>query len=210
MLKALIADDHAIVRRGLKEILAEEFDVEQFGEAGNASQVLELVYKQNWDILILDITMPGRSGLEVLKEVKHDHPQLPVLVLSIHPEDQFAIRTLRAGAAGYMTKENAPEELINAVRKVLGGGKYVSSSLAEKLAVEVTTDAGKPPHEALSDREYQVMRMLASGKTVGAIAKELSLSVKTISTHRARILEKMRMKNNAELTRYVLSNGLLD
>jgi two-component system, NarL family, invasion response regulator UvrY len=199
MLKALIADDHAIVRRGLKEILAEEFDVEQFGEAGNASQVLELVYKQNWDILILDITMPGRSGLEVLKEVKHDHPQLPVLVLSIHPEDQFAIRTLRAGAAGYMTKENAPEELINAVRKVLGGGKYVSSSLAEKLAVEVTTDAGKPPHEALSDREYQVMRMLASGKTVGAIAKELSLSVKTISTHRAR----------TELTRYVLSNGLL-
>src|ERR1043166_7598504 len=165
MLRALIADDHAIVRRGLKEMLAEEFDVAGFGEANNASQVLELIHKQRWDILILDITMPGRSGLEVLKEVKHTHSQLPVLVLSIHPEDQFAIRTLRAGAAGYMTKENAPEELIKAIKKVLGGGKYVTPSLAEKLAVELAADTSKLPHESLSDREYQVMRMIVSGKT---------------------------------------------
>ena len=209
MLRALIADDHAILRRGLKEILAEEFDVAGFGEANNASQVLELIHRQNWDILILDITMPGRSGLEVLKEVKHEYPRLPVLVLSIHPEDQFAIRTLKAGAAGYMTKENAPEELIKAIKKVLGGGKYVSSSLAEKLAAELTADAGKPPHDALSDREYQVMRMIASGKTVRVIADELSLSVKTVSTHRARLLEKMKMKNNAELMYYVLTNHLM-
>ncbi len=209
MLRALIADDHAIVRRGLKEILAEEFDVAGFGEASTASQVLELIHKQNWDILVLDITMPGRSGLEVLKEVKHEHPQLPVLVLSIHPEDQFAIRTLKAGAAGYMTKENAPDELIKAIRKVLSGGKYVSPSLAEKLAAELATDGEKPPHEILSDREYQVMQMIASGKTVRVIAHELSLSVKTISTYRARILEKMKMKNNAELIHYVLSNHLV-
>src|SRR5712692_9928052 len=209
MLIPLIADDHAIVRRGLKEILAEEFDVAGFGEASTASQVLELIHKQNWDILILDITMPGRSGLEVLKEVKHEHPQLPVLVLSIHPEDQFAIRTLKAGAAGYMTKENAPDELIKAIRKVLSGGKYVSPSLAEKLAAELATDGEKPPHEILSDREYQVMQMIASGKTVRVIAHELSLSVKTISTYRARILEKMKMKNNAELIHYVLSNHLV-
>jgi len=209
MLRALIADDHAIVRRGLKEILAEEFDVAGFGEASTASQVLELIHKQNWDILVLDITMPGRSGLEVLKEVKHEHPQLPVLVLSIHPEDQFAIRTLKAGAAGYMTKENAPDELIKAIRKVLIGGKYVSPSLAEKLAAELATDGEKPPHEILSDREYQVMQMIASGKTVRVIAHELSLSVKTISTYRARILEKMKMKNNAELIHYVLSNHLV-
>jgi len=209
MLRALIADDHAIVRRGLKEILAEEFDVAGFGEASTASQVLELIHKQNWDILVLDITMPGRSGLEVLKEVKHEHPQLPVLVLSMHPEDQFAIRTLKAGAAGYMTKENAPDELIKAIRKVLSGGKYVSPSLAEKLAAELATDGEKPPHEILSDREYQVMQMIASGKTVRVIAHELSLSVKTISTYRARILEKMKMKNNAELIHYVLSNHLV-
>ncbi len=209
MLRALIADDHAIVRRGLKEILAEEFDVAGFGEASTASQVLELIHKQNWDILVLDITMPGRSGLEVLKEVKHEHPQLPVLVLSMHPEDQFAIRTLKAGAAGYMTKENAPDELIKAIRKVLSGGKYVSPSLAEKLAAELATDGEKPPHEILSDREYQVMQMIASGKTVRVIAHELSLSVKTVSTYRARILEKMKMKNNAELIHYVLSNHLV-
>jgi DNA-binding NarL/FixJ family response regulator len=212
MLKALIADDHAVVRRGLKEILADAFDVSGFGEAGTAAQVLELARKQHWDILILDITMPGRNGLEVLKEVKHAYPKLPVLVLSMHPEDQFAIRTLKAGAAGYMTKENAPEELIKAIRKVLSGGKYVSDALAEKLAAQVATEAEaeKSPHEALSDREYQVMRMIASGKAVGTIAEELALSVKTISTYRARILEKMRMKNNAEITHYVLANQLLD
>jgi two-component system, NarL family, invasion response regulator UvrY len=210
MLQVLIADDHAVVRRGIKGIVSEEFDEVEFGEASTASQVLELVHTQRWDILILDITMPGRSGLEVLKEVKHGHPELPVLVLSIHPEDQFAIRTLRAGAAGYMTKENAPEELIKAIRKVVSGGRYVSSSLAEKLVVELAADTKKLPHESLSDREYQVLQMIVSGKTVGAIARDLSLSVKTISTHRTRILEKMRMKNNAELTYYMLSNRLLN
>ena len=210
MLKALIADDHAVVRRGLKEILAEELNVAGFGEAGNTAELLELVRKEHWDILILDITMPGRSGLEVLKDLKHDSPRLPVLVLSMHPEDQFATRTLKAGAAGYMTKENAPAELIIAVRKVLSGGTYVSASLAEKLARELATDPGERPHEALSDREYQVMRMIGSGKAVGTIAQELSLSKKTISTYRAHILEKMRMKNNAEIIHYVLTNHLLD
>jgi two-component system invasion response regulator UvrY len=210
MLKALIADDHAVVRRGLKEILTEELNVAGFGEAGNTTELLELVRKEHWDILILDITMPGRSGLEVLKDLKHDYPRLPVLVLSMHPEDQFATRTLKAGAAGYMTKENAPAELIKAVRKVLNGGTYVSAPLAEKLARELATDSGKPPHEELSDREYQVMRMIGSGKAVGMIAQELSLSKKTISTYRAHILEKMRMKNNAEIIHYVLVNHLLD
>jgi len=210
VLKALIADDHAVVRRGVKEILADAFDIAGFGEASTGAQVLELVRKQPWDILILDITIPGRNGLEVLKEVKHACPKLPVLVLSMHPEDQFAIRTLKAGAAGYLTKENAPEELIKAIRKVLSGGKYVSAALAERLATEVATEAGKPPHETLSDREYQVMRMIASGKAVGTIAEELALSVKTISTYRARVLEKMRLKNNAEVTHYVLTNRLLD
>ena len=181
-----------------------------FGEACNAQEVLKNVREQNWDIVILDITMPDRSGLDVLKELKRERPKLPVLFLSIHPEDQYAVRVLKAGAAGYMTKESAPEELVKAIRKVLRGGKYISPSLAEKLAFDLETDSEKPLHETLSDREYQVMCMIASGKTVKEIAKKLYLSVKTISTHRARILGKMKMKTNAELTHYAIKNRLVD
>ena len=210
MIKILIADDHAVVRRGLKQILAEEPNMAVFGEACNAQEVLKNVREQDWDIVILDITMPDRSGLDVLKELKRERPKLPVLFLSIHPEDQYAVRVLKAGAAGYMTKESAPEELVKAIRKVLRGGKYISPSLAEKLAFDLETDSEKPLHETLSDREYQVMCMIASGKTVKEIAKKLYLSVKTISTHRARILGKMKMKTNAELTHYAVKNRLVD
>jgi len=210
VIKILIADDHAVVRRGLKQILAEEPNMAVFGEACNAQEVLKNVREQNWDIVILDITMPDRSGLEVLKELKNIRPKLPVLILSIHPEEQYAVRVLKAGAAGYMTKESAPEELVKAVRKVIRGSKYISPSLAEKLAFDLETDSEKPLHETLSDREYQVMCMIASGKTVKEIAKKLYLSVKTISTHRARILGKMKMKTNAELTHYAIKNRLVD
>lgn len=210
MIKVLVVDDHAIVRQGLKLVLTDEFSLLEFGEACNSQEVLDQVDKQRWDIVVLDITMPGRNGLEVLKELKQIRPELPVLVLSMHPENQFAVRVLKAGAAGYMTKENAPDELVKAIKKVLAGGKYVSPSLAEKLAFDLETNMEKPFHEALSDREYQVMCMIASGKTVKQIAGELSLSVKTISTYRTRILEKMKMKNNAELTYYAIRNRLVD
>lgn len=210
MIKILIADDHAIVRRGLKQIVAEGPNMAVMGEAQNAKAVLELIRKENWDVVVLDITMPGKWGLDVLKELKIERPKLPVLVLSMHPEDQFAVRALKAGAAGYMTKESAPEELVEAIRKVFAGGKYVSPSLMEKLVSDLEIDTQKPLQETLSDREYQVMRRLAAGKTVGEIAEELSLSVKTISTYRTRILEKMRMSTNAELIHYALRNGLVD
>lgn len=210
MLKILIADDHPIVRRGLKQILSEEPDVAVVGEAQNSQEVLELVRKQNWDIVILDITMPGRGGLDVLKELKQAHPKLPILILSMHPEDQYALRALKAGAAGYLTKESCTEELVKAIRKVLSGGKYVSSSVAEKLAFNLESDRSKPLHEQLSDREYQVMCMIASGKTVSEIAGELALSVKTIGTYRARILQKIQMRTNAELTHYAIENKLVE
>jgi DNA-binding NarL/FixJ family response regulator len=209
-LRILIADDHPIVRQGLKQILASEPDVVAVGEAENAQKALELVRKQHWDVVVLDITMPGRGGLDVLKELRHERPKLPVLVLSAHPEDQYAVRVLRGGAAGYMTKEKAPEELIKAIKKVLHGGKYLSESLAEKLAFDLETDSEKPLHETLSDREYQVMLMIASGKTATQISKKLCLSVKTISTYRTRILEKMGMKSNAELMRHAIQNRLID
>ena len=207
MIKILVADDHPIVRRGLKEILAEESDMQVGGEAATAEEVFRKVRAEPWDVVLLDITMPG-GGLDVLKELRRLYPKLSVLVLSMHPEDQFGLRVLKLGAAGYMTKESAPEELVKAIRKVCQGGKYVSSSLAEKLAFHLEDDRLKPPHEALSDREYQVMCLIASGKRVSDIAQELSLSVKTVSTYRARILEKMKLKNNAELTRYVLEKQL--
>ena len=210
MLKILIADDHPIVRQGLKQILSEESDMGVFGEAQNSQEVLELVRKQDWDIVILDITMPGRGGIDVLKELKHQYPKLPLLILSMHPEDQYAVRALKAGAAGYLTKESAQEELIKAIRKIVRGGKYISSTLAEKLAFDLETETEKPLHETLSDREHQVLLMIASGKTVSEIAEELSLSVKTIDTYRARILEKMKMKTNAELMHYAIKNGLVD
>ena len=210
MIRILIADDHPIVRRGLREILAEQPDMGPMGEAENSQGVLELVRRQDWDIVMLDIAMPGRGGLEVLKELKQERPRLPVLVLSMHPEEQYGVRTLKAGAAGYLNKESAPDKLVQAIRKILSGGKYISPTLAERLACAVERDRTKPLHEFLSDREYQVLCMIASGKTVSGIAGELSLSVKTISTYRSRILEKMRMKTNAEVTHYAIKNALID
>jgi DNA-binding NarL/FixJ family response regulator len=209
-MKILITDDHAVVRQGLKQILAAEFKKAEFGEAGNAQESIRRVTEEQWDVVILDVTMPGRSGLEVLKDIKQLRQKLPVLILSMHPEDQFAVRMLKAGASGYMTKESAPEALVGAVRKVISGGRYVSPELAEKMASYLAIDVQTPPHERLSDREFLVLRMIASGKTVGAIAKELSLSVKTISTYRARILEKTSMANNAELTHYAIQNHLVE
>ena len=187
-MQCLVVDDHAIVRRGLKEILVDEFEGAYVGEAQNAQEAFELILHREWDVVVMDITMPGRSGLDLLKEVKRSCPKLPVLILSIHPEEQFAVRVLKAGASGYMTKETATDELVHAVRKVVAGGKYVSSALAEMLASGLTiAEDEKPPHERLSDREYEVFRLIASGLTVSEIAANLSLSVKTVSTYRSRI-----------------------
>ncbi len=209
-MRILIADDHAILRRGLKEILAHELPGVACGEAENAQQVLAQIQNQEWDVVILDVTMPGRSGLDVLRDLKALRPMLPVLVLSMHPEDQYGKRILKAGASGYMNKDSAPEELIKAIRKVRSGGRYVSPALAEKLALSLSEDAARPAHDILSDREFEVLRMLASGKTVGQIAQELHLSATTVSTYRARILEKMNMTTTAELMRYAFENHLVD
>ena len=209
MIRILIVDDHAILRRGLRALLSDEFHGAAFGEASNAQQALEELRKKRWDVALLDITLPGKSGLELLKEFKAARPKLPVLILSAHPEDQFAVRVLKAGAGGYLTKESAPEELAKAIRKVLAGGQYVSPALAEKLALRVRKDITLSPHETLSDREYDVMSRIASGKTVTEIAGELSLSPKTISTYRARVLEKLGVKNSAEIVQYAIRNGLV-
>ena len=208
MMRVLIVDDHAILRRGLRSLLSDVFARAEFGEASNAEQALELG-KERWDVALLDITLPGKSGLDLLKELKAARPRLPVLVLSVHPEDQFAIRALKAGAEGYMTKESAPEKLVEAIHKILAGGRYVSPTLAEKLALSVRKDFTRTPHETLSDREYEVMCRIASGKTVTEIAGELSLSVKTISTYRTRLLEKLGVKNSADITRYAIRNQLV-
>jgi len=210
MIKILIADDHAIVREGLKQILAETPDMVVADEASNGQEVLNKVWEKEYDVVVLDISMPGISGLDILKQLKSQRPKLPVLVLSMHPEEQYAVRVLRAGASGYLTKQSVPDELIMAIRKVSLGRKYVSSFLAEKLASDLGIETEKLSHETLSDREYQVMCMIASGKTVKEVADELFLSVKTISTYRSRILEKMKMKSNAELTHYVIKNKLVD
>lgn len=209
-IKILIADDHAVVRQGLKQILTDTPGMNVAGEAANAQEVLSKVRSGDWDVLILDLSMPGSSGLDTLKEVKREQPKLPVLVLSIHSEDQYAERVLRAGGSGYMTKDCAVDELISAIRKVHSGGKYVSPQLAEKLAFELENDSERLPHETLSDREYHVMRRIASGKTVKEIADELSLSAKTISTYRVRVLRKMKLKNNAEVIHYAIQNSLVD
>jgi len=209
-MRVLIADDHAVFRRGLRETLAEAFSKVIFGEARTAQEAVEHVRRQDWDVIILDISMPGKSGLDILDELKRLRPKLPILLLSMHPEEQFARRALKGGAAGYLTKESVPEELKEAVRKVAMGGRYVSATLAEKLAVDLREGADTPLHELLSDREFQVLRMIASGKSVKDIADELSLSVKTVSTYRARILEKSGMKTNAELIRYALQSQLVD
>ena len=208
-MRILIADDHAVFRRGLRETLREAFAKATFGEANTAEETLEFVRRSAWDVLILDISMPGKSGLDILEEVKRLRPRLPVLFLSMHPEEQYARRALKAGAAGYLTKESVPEELKAAVRKVVAGGRYVSVSLAERLAYDLRRGADAPAHELLSDREFQVLRMIGAGKTVKDIADELSLSVKTVSTYRSRILEKTGMRTTAELIRYALQEQLV-
>jgi two-component system invasion response regulator UvrY len=209
-IEILIADDHPIVREGFKQVISETDDMIVAGEASNGQEVLALVRKREYDLILLDISMPGRSGLEVLKELKTEYQKIPVLILSIYPEEQYAVRAFRAGASGYLTKASAPNELISAIRKIVHGGRYVSESLAEKLTYYLDQDTSKPLHDMLSDREYQVLLMLGSGKTVKEIAEILFLSVKTISTYRSHILEKMKMKNNAEMTLYVVKNKLID
>jgi two-component system invasion response regulator UvrY len=206
----LVADDHAVVRRGLIQLLTDGLPHARFGEAGTAAEAVAAARAGEWDLLVLDISLPGRSGLDALKDVKSARPKLPVLILSMHPEEQFAVRALRAGAAGYLTKQTAPEELLAAVRKVLRGGRYVSASLAERLASEIGGEGGKEPHETLSDREFQVLRLIASGLTLTAIAAKLSISVQTVSTYRARLLEKMGMATNADLTKYAHLHGLIE
>src|SRR5947208_15285764 len=210
MIRVCVVDDHAVVREGLKRIIAENPGMAVTSEAGDGHEALRVIQSEPCDVVLLDITMPNKSGLDVLKQLHSESPRLPVLVLSMHAEDQYAVRLLRAGAAGYLTKDSAPGKLVQAIRKVVRAGKYVSPSLAEKLVFALNGDSTKAPHEILSDREYQVLCMLASGKTVTMIAEELSLSVKTVSTYRVRILEKLNMKNNAELTRYAIKEGLVD
>ena len=209
MIRVLIADDHAIVRDGLKQIFKETSDIIVAGEAANGTEVIEKIKFEIFDLVVLDISMPGRGGLDVLKYIKLHNPTLPVLVLSMYSEDQYAVRVLKAGASGYMTKESASEELISAVRRIYDGHKYVSPNLAEKLADSLDKNHRKSGHEALSDREFQVMQLIGSGMTVGEIAEELTLSIKTISTNRSRILEKMGMKNNAELICYAIRHNLV-
>ncbi len=210
IIKVFIADDHAIVREGLKQILAETRDIVVAGEAENGLDAIKLFRKSDCQVMLLDISMPDRSGIEVLKQIKKENPELAVLMLSMHREDQYAIRSLKAGAAGYLTKQSAPRELVTAIRQVAGGLKYISAALAQELANHVGDDHEAPPHDTLSDREYQTLTMIASGKTVGMIAKELSLSVKTVSEYRARLLVKMKLKNSAELTHYAIKNQLVE
>lgn len=210
MIRVLVADDHAVVRRGVLQILDEAPDMIAAGEASSGRQVLREVQEHDYDVLVLDIAMPDGSGLEVLEQLRTLKSKLRVLILSVYPERQYAVRALKAGAAGYLTKESAPDELVTAIRKVAQGGKYITRSLAEKLAAELVGETEKPPSEALSDREYQVMRLLAGGKTITEIAAELSLSVKTISTYRARVLDKLNLRNTAEIIRYAFEHGLVE
>lgn len=209
MTRILLVDDHAVVRQGLKQILSETVAGAEFGDAATAAEALRKIGSERWDLAILDLSLGDRGGLDVLKEIQATRPRLPVLVLSMHPEEQFAVRALRAGAAGYVTKKTAAADIVTAVRRVLAGGKYVSPSLAERLAVEIRGDWQKAPHETLSDREYQVFWLLAMGNTVKQTAETLSLSPQTVSTHRSHILEKMGMTTNAELTQYAIQNRLL-
>jgi two-component system invasion response regulator UvrY len=209
MMNILLADDHSIVRRGLKEILLEEFPDANFQEASDGQELIRKMRADKFDVIISDVSMPGKNGLEALKVIKAEAPSIPVLVLSIHPEELYAIRVLKAGASGYLTKESAPEELVKAVRMVMLGRKYITPSLAEKMASNLDSDFSKLPHELLSDRELDVLKLIAGGKTVSEIAVDLSLSVNTISTYRSRVLEKMNLKSNSELTFYAISNNLL-
>lgn len=210
MTKLLIVDDHEVVRDGIKSLFDVQREATLFGEAGTPAEAVQLVSEQNWDVVVLDLSLGGRSGLDVLKELKQIRPRLPVLILSMHSEEQYARRAFKAGAAGYITKDSSRVELLKAIDKVRRGGKYVSSTLAEKLIVYLETGAEASPQEALSDREFEVLRLITSGKTVSEIADLLGLSVKTISTYRARVLEKMHMETNAELTHYAVQNNLFD
>jgi DNA-binding NarL/FixJ family response regulator len=209
MIKVIIVDDHPVVRRGLKQILQEEPDVEVVGEAESAQEAFKIIRTIDCDAVVLDISLPGASGVEILKQLKHEYQKLPVLILSVHPEEQYAVRVMKAGASGYLTKESAPEELVKAIRKIISGGKYISSSLAERLITDIDT-SGKPHHEKLSDREFEIMRMIAQGKAIKTIAEELYLSEKTVSTYRTRLLEKMGMTTNAEIISYALKNKLIE
>jgi DNA-binding NarL/FixJ family response regulator len=210
MLRICIADDHAIVRKGLKQILSETPDLVVSGEAATGQELLRQVGKNDFDVVLLDISMPGRNGLEILKELRAEKPRHPVLILSVYPEEQYAVRALKTGAAGYLTKESAPEELIAAIRRISLGKKYVTSSLAEKLASYLETDLEKPPHESMSNREFSILCRIGAGKSVTEIAAELTLSVKTVSTYRSRILKKLGLKNNAEIMKYAIRAGLAE
>ena len=207
-LRFLITDDHAVVRRGLKQILSEAFSGAKFGEATNVRELLDLVREREWDVVLLDLSLPGRSGLDAVQEIKMARPAAQVLILSMHPEDQFAVRCLRLGADGYMTKDAPPEVLLQAVRKVAAGGKYVSADLAERLATDLSAGGDRPAHELLSSREFEVMRKIAAGRTAGEIAVELHLSVKTVSTYRSRVLQKMNLRTNADIMHYAFRAGL--
>lgn len=207
MIKVLIVDDHAIVRKGLRHIAEESKQIE-VGEAGDGAEALNKLRTERWDVLVLDINLPGRNGLDVLQTARDMYAKLPVLVLSGHSEDQYAVRVLRAGASGYMSKDAAPDQLVAAIQKVMNGGKYISLALAEQLAFELSENNDRLPHEKLSAREYRVLIMIGEGKAVGEIAAELLLSVKTVSTYRARVLEKLNLQNNAQLMRYVMDHGL--
>lgn len=209
-IRVMIADDHAIVRQGLKQILADTEDLVVTGEANGGVEAVRLARDGDWDILLLDVSMPDRNGIEALKLLKKEHPRLPVLMLSMHPEEQYAVRALKAGAAGYLSKQSAPDLLVEAIRQVATGRKYISPAVALQLAEAVATDSDRPPHETLSDREYQTLCLIASGRTLSEIALELKLSAKTVSVYRARLLEKMNMKHNAELTHYGLKHGLVE
>lgn len=209
-IRVLVADDHVLFRSGLKMVLEDTPDMVVADEAGTGREALHKAVNGDFDVLLLDISMPERSGFDILKDLKNLKPDLPVLILTMHPEDKYAVRVLKAGASGYLTKKNAPDELVAAIRKVLTGGRYVSPSLAEKIAFELQEGAEKPPHELLSNREYQVMCLIASGKSISDIADELSLSINTVSTYRARILEKIRLKNTAELIHYAITNNLVE
>ena len=209
MIKVMIADDHSVVRRGIKQILSEETDIQVIGEAANSEEIFGQLYASEWDVLVLDITMPGKSGLDALIEIKQRKPDLKVLILSMHPEEEIAIRALKTGASGYLNKDSVPGELSKAIRKVYSGGKYISSSLAENIFLSMERDENKLPHHELSEREFQVFCLIASGSTLSQIAIELSLSVKTISTYRTRVLEKMDLHTNVEITHYAIKHKLV-
>lgn len=210
MIKVMLADDHSIVRKGLRQLLEETGFIEVVAEADDYPAIMKAVRGHDFDVLVMDITMPGKNGIDVLKVVKDEKPKIAVLMLSMHPEDQYAVRALKAGASGYLTKNSAPEKLVEAIQTISAGRRYITPELADSLASHLTDDTDKPLHATLSDREFQTIRLIASGRKLSEIAEELSLSPKTVSVYRARILEKMRMKNNAELTHYALKHGLVE